>query len=50
MQHQTEKIEQQLAHIQKWLEDKDKTLEYAAIYEEISKMERELLQLKEKRK
>ncbi|AJD90533.1 hypothetical protein JMA_12160 [Jeotgalibacillus malaysiensis] len=46
MQNQIEQLEQQLFRIQKWIEDKDKTLEYADIYEEISRMEKELNDLK----
>ncbi|MFB1083354.1 hypothetical protein [Jeotgalibacillus sp. JSM ZJ347] len=45
---QIEQLEQQLVMIQKWIEDKDKTLEYADIYEEISRMEKEVKQLKER--
>ncbi|MDZ5713411.1 hypothetical protein [Jeotgalibacillus haloalkalitolerans] len=47
MQNQIEHLEQQLFTIQKWIEDKEKTLEYADIVDEISRMERELKQLKE---
>ncbi|WP_404408364.1 hypothetical protein [Jeotgalibacillus malaysiensis] len=48
MQKKIEQLEQQLFMIQKWIEDKDKMLEYADIYEEISRMEKELNDLKER--
>lgn len=48
MKNQIVQLEQKLSEIQKWIEDKDKTLEYADIYEEISRMEKELNDLMER--